>query len=140
MALLTAYKIFVVPRSLAHLPKVSVLALLGSYISKEPEDKRIHRLILPFANEQHPLVLVWAFGFWVIHVMDYEVGVAALRDRMWVRQLPPQDLLIWKLVGKSNLAFSVGEVWRRHSHLVNSALQGTPPFSDFVLRNASFIF
>jgi hypothetical protein len=76
---LLLYKLFVVPRSLAHIPRVSVIAQLKSYIAGESEDQCIKRLILPFANEHgRPIVLGWIFGVWIVHVMDYKVGSSRL--------------------------------------------------------------
>lgn len=126
-------KIFIVPSNLAHIPRVSILSLLWSYISKEPESERIQRLFVPLANESgHPLVLVWTFGIWIVHVLDFKIGETALRDRRWIRQLPPQDLLLWRLVGKSNLAFTIGETWKKHSRVVGTAFQGPPPIESSV--------
>jgi len=66
--------ITVPPRNLAHLPRAPILELLKSYVSGEIESERIKRIVLPFANEHgHPLVLVWAFGMWIVHVIDFEV-------------------------------------------------------------------
>ena len=73
--LLLIRRIFFVPKHLAHLPRVPVLPLLKSYLSSEEESQRIQRLILPFGNERNePLVLVWAFGLWIVHVLDPEVS------------------------------------------------------------------
>lgn len=49
-----------------------------------------------------------------------------------MRQLPPKDLLLWRFVGTSNVAFTIGETWRKHSKVVNTALQGPPPIESFV--------
>lgn len=75
------YKLFVVPRHLSHLPRVPILPLIKSYISREHDDERIRRLILPFANtDGHPLVLVWTFGIWMIHILDYQVSLVRGRN------------------------------------------------------------
>jgi len=133
-------RVFIVPASLAHLPRVSVWELLKSYVSREEESQRVRRLLLPFANatgerqgrQKEPVVLVWAFGLWIIHVIDHEVGKKALQDRDWVRDLPPQSLLLWRFVGKKNLAFTIGEEWKKHSRVITHAFQGSPPISQFV--------
>ena len=77
LGILAAAKIlFVVPSKLSHLPRAPLLPLLFSYLSLEPEDQRIRRIILPFANEkEEPLVLVWTFGMWIVHIIDFEVSV-----------------------------------------------------------------
>ena len=65
---------FFVPRHLRHLPRVPFIPLLWSYLTFEAEDKRMTRLILPFANERkEEVVLVWALGRWMVHVLDYKV-------------------------------------------------------------------
>lgn len=72
-------KVFVPPSDLAHIPRVSILSLLWSYITKEPESERIQRLFVPLANEVGcSIVLVWTFGIWIVHVLDYKVRVAIL--------------------------------------------------------------
>src|ERR1700759_4380636 len=68
--------VFTPPQRLSHLPVAPVFPLLRSYLSGEAEDRRIQRIILPFANEHHhSLVLVWVFGMWMIHVLDYDVSL-----------------------------------------------------------------
>lgn len=70
------YGLFTVPSHLRHLPCVPMLPLLKSYLSGEVEDVRIKRLILPFANEKHEgVVLVWALGRWMVHIVDEKVCV-----------------------------------------------------------------
>ncbi|KXN87718.1 Cytochrome P450 4F12 [Leucoagaricus sp. SymC.cos] len=125
--------LFVVPSKLSHLPRAPLLPLLFSYLSLEAEDQRIQRIVLPFANEKRePLVLVWTFGMWIVHIIDFEVGQAAMKDKVWVRQLPPQDLLLWKFVGRSNLAFTIGDEWRKHSRAITSIFSRPLPIQDFV--------
>ena len=70
--IILARRLFVVPLELRHLPRVPVLPLLWSYAKGEPEDKRLRRLVLPFAGNEE-IVLVWALGRWMIHVLDYKV-------------------------------------------------------------------
>jgi hypothetical protein len=153
IVLLTVAKgLFVVPSKLSHLPRAPLLPLLFSYLTLESEDQRIRRIILPFANDKgKPLVLVWTFGMWIVHIVDLEVsiqirgphssiphlphfqmGQTAMKDRVWVRQLPPQDLLFWKFVGRSNVAFTTGEEWKKHSRVVTSVFLRPPPIHDFV--------
>lgn len=63
-----------VPKELAHLPSVPTLPLLWSYARAEAENERIERLILPFANQKgEGVVVVYALGRWIIHVLDYKV-------------------------------------------------------------------
>ena len=44
---------------------------------------------------------------------------------------PPDDLLLWQLIGRSNILLSNGEQWRKHSRLVRSAINQTIPISQF---------
>ena len=68
------FRLSTVPSHLRHLPRVPIFPLLVSYLSGEVEDVRIKRLILPYANERgEGLVLVWALGRWMIHILDYKV-------------------------------------------------------------------
>ncbi|KAI0308699.1 hypothetical protein OF83DRAFT_1073132 [Amylostereum chailletii] len=63
-----------VPHDLRHLPRVPILPLLWSYLRGEAEDKRLKRLVLPFANEKNEgIVLVWALGRWMVHILDRKV-------------------------------------------------------------------
>ena len=65
---------FTPPAELRHLPRVPILPLLWSYVSGEVEDVRIKRLLLPFANEKgEGVVLVYALGRWIVHVLDHQV-------------------------------------------------------------------
>jgi len=67
-------QLFTVPSHLQHLPRVPILPLLISYLSGEVDNMRIKRLVLPYANEKgEGLVLVWALGRWMIHILDYKV-------------------------------------------------------------------
>jgi hypothetical protein len=73
-ATLVIFQLFTVPSHLRHLPRVPIFPLLVSYLSGEVEDMRIKRLILPYANERgEGLVLVWALGRWMIHLLDHKV-------------------------------------------------------------------
>jgi hypothetical protein len=73
-AALVIFHLFTVPSHLRHLPHVPIFPLLVSYLSGEVEDVRIKRLILPYANERgEGLVLVWALGRWMIHILDHKV-------------------------------------------------------------------
>lgn len=55
-----------------------------------------------------------------------------MKDKNWVRQLPPQDLLFWKFVGRSNLVFTTGEEWKKHSRAITSVFLRPPPIQTFV--------
>jgi len=125
-------QVFTPPPSLSHLPAVPALSLLLSYASLESEDKRTKRLIVAYANKHgHPFVLVWTFGLWIVHIVDYKIVQQIWKDNRYAKPLPPQDSLFWKFVGSKNILFASGEEWELHARVVHPALQGPPPISDF---------
>lgn len=66
---------FMPPAELQHLPRAPILPLLWSYACGEVEDVRIKRLLLPFSNEKgEGVVLVYALGRWIVHVLDHQVS------------------------------------------------------------------
>ena len=68
------YRRVCVPRHLRHIPKVPLLPLLFSYISGEVEERRIRRVILPFAQKVNTdVVLVFTLGEWMVHILDAKV-------------------------------------------------------------------
>jgi hypothetical protein len=74
------WSFFTVPSHLRHLPCVPIFTLLKSYLSGDVEDTRIKRLILPFANEKgEGVVLVWALGRWMVHILDEKVWLLTVR-------------------------------------------------------------
>ncbi|THU85194.1 cytochrome P450 [Dendrothele bispora CBS 962.96] len=116
-------KQFIPPAELRHLPRVPILPLLWSYVRGEVEDVRIKRLIVPFANEQ-------------------KEGIAkelSADIETWPKEEPPDESLPWRFVGRTNVILSNGSNWKRHSHVVRSALGRTIPIGDFVtLANKLF--
>ena len=62
------------PRDLRHLPRVSIIRLLISYLTVEEENHRTQRLLMPFAQRGHGVVVVWALGRWMVHILDEKVG------------------------------------------------------------------
>ncbi|KAH8822870.1 cytochrome P450 [Flagelloscypha sp. PMI_526] len=78
------------------------------YLRLESEDKRIGNIILPFAVSQNAgIVLVWALGRWMIHIVDSKAP--------------------------SNVLLSNGEQWKRQSKLINAAFDVNLPVEQFVL-------
>ena len=53
------------------------------------------------------------------------------KDPAYTRQLPSQDSLFWRFVGRHNVLFTEGEEWKLHAKSVHAALQRPPPFADF---------
>ena len=74
-------KAFRVPAELRHLPRVSIVRLLISYLTVEEENHRIQRLLMPFAQRGHGLVVVWALGRWMVHILDEKVGYCLERSK-----------------------------------------------------------
>jgi hypothetical protein len=52
---------------------VPVLPTLLSFAKGEVEDVRIKKLLLPYANRGDNVVLVYALGRWIVHVLDKKV-------------------------------------------------------------------
>lgn len=72
---------FTPPAKLRHLPRAPILPLLWSYASGEAENVRIKRLLLPFSSQSgEGIVLVYAFGRWIVHVLDHQVSAWRERD------------------------------------------------------------
>lgn len=71
---IAAYRALSVPADIRHLPRVPILPLLWSYLTVEIEDRRFERLILPFAERGEGVVVVWALGRWMIHILDPKVS------------------------------------------------------------------
>lgn len=129
-----ARSLFFVPPELRHLPRVPILPLLWSYLRAEEENKRLRRLILPFADRKEEVVLVWALGRWMVHILDHKVGAEVFSDPgEFPKEDPPDDLLLWRLIGRSNILLSNGERWRKHSRLVRTAINQTLPIAQFAV-------
>lgn len=64
-----------VPKELRHLPRVPAIPTILSFLSGEVEEARIRKLLLPFAERGEPVVLVYALGRWIVHVMDRKVRI-----------------------------------------------------------------
>jgi hypothetical protein len=76
LAALLINRLLTPPPELRHLPRLSVLPILWSYITGEVEDARIKRLIIPFANKtDEGVVLVYALGRWIVHILDHKVFI-----------------------------------------------------------------
>ncbi|KAJ7765863.1 cytochrome P450 [Mycena maculata] len=127
-------RLFVVPASLRHLPRVPIFPLLKSYLSMEPEDARIRKLILPFANErQEGVVLVWVLGRWMVHILDQQIARQLCDDlALYPKEKPPNDSLLWHLIGNSNILVSNATQWKKQSRLINDAINLQMPVEQFV--------
>ncbi|TFK36433.1 cytochrome P450 [Crucibulum laeve] len=117
-------KEFTVPSELRHLPKVPILSLLYSYARGEVEDSRIRRLLLPFANKHREDIIIKDLSHHIVQ---------------WPKEEPPDQMLLWRFIGQKNIILSNGELWKRHSRVVKSALNKNIPIADFVyLTNKLF--
>ena len=68
------WRTFVPPPELRNLPRAPILPLIYSYVTAETEERRTIRLLLPCAQRhQSGVVLVWAFGLWIVHCVDPKV-------------------------------------------------------------------
>ncbi|TFY70743.1 hypothetical protein EVG20_g2277 [Dentipellis fragilis] len=134
ISIIAIARVFTPPAALRHLPKVPILPLLWSYFRGEVEDVRIKRLIVPFANERNEgVVLVYAFGRWIVHVLDHKIARDLSADiATWPKEVPPDDMLLWRFVGRTNVILANGKSWQRHSRVVKSALDRNVPIADFV--------
>lgn len=128
------FQLFTVPSHLRHLPRVPIFPLLVSYLSGEVEDVRIKRLILPYANERDEgLVLVWALGRWMIHILDHRLAVEMTEDLvLYPKELPPDGLLLWRFIGGSNILMANGDRWKKHSRTIRDAFNLSIPVNQFI--------
>ena len=78
LIVLVCNRLLTPPAELAHLPRVPVLPLLWSYFTGEVEDVRIKRLFMPFAERGEGVVLVYALGRWIVHVLDEKVRLSPM--------------------------------------------------------------
>ncbi|KAF7347951.1 Cytochrome P450 [Mycena sanguinolenta] len=117
--------LFAVPRNLEHIPRVPVIPTLLSYARGEVEDVRIKKLLLPYANMGEPAILVYSLGRWII-AKDLSADIIT-----YPKEVPPDGLLLWRLVGYENIILSNGEAWKRHSRVVKTALNRNVPVGEF---------
>jgi len=125
--------IFSPPASLAHLPRAPMGPLLLSYISGEVEDRRVKRILLPYAAQvRSDILLVWVLGTWMVYVLEYNTAKPMMENRQFRKQLPAKDMLLWRLIGPNNIFLAEGEVWRRLSELTRNAIKQAPSVDVFV--------
>lgn len=55
-----------------------------------------------------------------------------MENRAFLKQPPPEHMLFWRFTGRTNIFFTEGETWRRHSRVVRSALTRSAPIPHFV--------
>ncbi|KAF9463621.1 cytochrome P450 [Collybia nuda] len=121
-----------VPAQLAHLPRVSPFATMWSYARKESVDRRVKRLILPFAERGEPVVLVYMLGKWGVHVLDPDLVRMICHDMVKFPKKNYQDHLHFSFLSGPNVVFSNGEMWKRHSTSVKAAFDREIPVHRFV--------
>ncbi|KAJ7680009.1 cytochrome P450 [Mycena rosella] len=128
-------RLFLVPSGLRHLPRVPIFPLLKSYLAMEPEDMPIRNLILPFANDrQEGVVLVWVLGKWMVHILDSQIARQLSDDlALYSKARPPNDSLLWHLIGNSNILVSNSTQWKKQSRLINDAINLQMPVKQFAL-------
>jgi hypothetical protein len=126
------YVFFTVPAELAHLPRVPLWPLIRSYARGESEHVRIVKLILPFAEAGHGVVLVWTLGRWMLSILRSDISRAqADKHAEFPKESPPDGLLLWTFSGKDNIQLSNGTKWRNQQRVIKSALGGPVPIRTF---------
>lgn len=53
------------------------------------------------------------------------------RMDIYPKELPSDDLLLWKFIGNSNVLLQNGDGWKKHSRMVNAALRQSLPIGQF---------
>ncbi|EGO03909.1 hypothetical protein SERLA73DRAFT_175595 [Serpula lacrymans var. lacrymans S7.3] len=127
------YRLLALPSHLRHLPSVPIWPIVLSYARQEPDDVRIKRLLLPYANKHSEgVVLVWVFGQWMVHILDPQLAFqvnANLRD--FPKYFPPWDLLLLRFTGRKNIVTTNGDEWRKISTLIHDAFTIPVPVDVF---------
>ena len=122
---------FVVPRSLRHLPKVSTLAWFWSVLCGESADVRM-RLLMP-AMAKHGLCLKYLMGSWTVGVGDPILLQQILKDvdafpKYTSKTLDPNLILTNKA---PNIGNANDDDWRRQRRVANPAFHRAMPVKVF---------
>ncbi|KAH7921652.1 cytochrome P450 [Leucogyrophana mollusca] len=127
------YHLFAIPSNLRHLPSVPLLPLLRSYLSREPDDVRIKRLIMPFADDlSEGVVVVWAMGKWMVHILDSKLFMQVSGNMVdFPKQRPAKDSMFCRFMGDSNIVWTNGEAWKKQSHIMRQAFSLPLPIELF---------
>ncbi|TBU48029.1 cytochrome P450 [Dichomitus squalens] len=129
---IAVYRWVCVPRHLRHIPRVPILPLLGSYLSGEVEERRVKRILLPFAHKANTdVVLVFTLGEWMVHILDTKIGKQVMDNKAVRKQEQNADMLLWRLTGRQNVFTTEGDIWRRHSRIIHDAIHRTAPMEQF---------
>ncbi|KAJ9084037.1 hypothetical protein DSO57_1028240 [Entomophthora muscae] len=127
---LCGYKyLFRVPKSIAHMPEVSLCAFLLSFLRGESVDDRFDRLFRP-KLEKHGYARTWTQGRWEIVISDAAISKEVLfRNNDFLKRNPDDDqsmlLLVRRMFGLINITVSDGDEWRRRRKVSNSAFKRT---------------
>ncbi|KAJ3515318.1 hypothetical protein NLJ89_g1839 [Agrocybe chaxingu] len=121
-----------VPSDLRHLPKVSPYATIWSYAIRESVDRRVKRLIIPFAERGEGVVLVYMLGKWGVHVLDASLVKTVCHNVDRFPKKNYQEHLHFTFLSGPNVVFSNGEMWKRHSASVKAAFDREIPVHHFV--------
>ncbi|EJF64290.1 cytochrome P450 [Dichomitus squalens LYAD-421 SS1] len=126
------HRLLRVPSHLRHIPTVPLWPLMKSYLLGECEEQRVKRLVLPFAKENNThVVLVFCLGDWMVQVLEPKIGKELLENPAVRKQQQPDDMLLWRLIGRNNVFMSDGEMWKRQSRIMRDALRQTTPIDVF---------
>jgi hypothetical protein len=135
------YSLTAVPRELAHLPRVPLWPLLKSYARGEADHVRIPRLILPYAEAGHGVVLVWILGRWMLNILSSDLARAqAEKHNDFPKESPPDGMLLWEFAGKEPVQLVNGAKWRKQARVIKGALGGTPPIPVFAELGNKLLF
>ncbi|KAL0140400.1 cytochrome P450 [Mucor lusitanicus] len=125
------WRMMVVPKHLAHIPKVSSLPWFWSILKGESHDVRMKKLMLPTINE-HGLCLKYILGRWTVTVGDPILLQILLKD---VYTFPKEqvsmdpDLILTNQ--EPNMGNANGQDWKRQRSVANPVFHRAMPIQVF---------
>ncbi|CEP06874.1 hypothetical protein [Parasitella parasitica] len=125
------WRVFVVPKHLAHIPKVNSLPWFWSIIKGESHDVRMKKLMLPTIN-QYGLCLKYILGRWTLTVGDPILLQMLLKD---VYTYPKEkismdpDLILTNQ--EPNMGNANGQDWKRQRSVANPVFHRAMPIEVF---------
>ncbi|EPB83718.1 hypothetical protein HMPREF1544_09512 [Mucor circinelloides 1006PhL] len=125
------WRMMVVPKHLAHIPKVSSLPWFWSILKGESHDVRMKKLMLPTINE-YGLCLKYILGRWTVTVGDPILLQVLLKD---VYTFPKEqvsmdpDLILTNQ--EPNMGNANGQDWKRQRSVANPVFHRAMPIEVF---------
>ncbi|KAI8391099.1 cytochrome P450 [Radiomyces spectabilis] len=131
------YRFLHVPPSLRHIPAVSYWRMVGSFLSKEPPQRRMERLILPTIQGTDGIYLNKIPLDWTVFLAN-PTSVRSLffdnkdlpKDQSGLYYLGETSPVI-RFVGYDNIVFSNGQTWKRQRKLMNPVFNRAMPVNVF---------